>query len=66
MELFSKEQINNNSGGPKSLDMLLSLDEIEKDFSNLNFSIKQKIEREILEGSFHTGKSSVIQIFAIK
>ena len=66
LEGFSKNQINNTTGGPKNLDMLFSKEELEKDFAKLsNINIW---EGDILidEGEHHTGKSSVIRIIGTK
>jgi SAM-dependent methyltransferase len=67
IEAYSKKQIQYTTGGPKDITMLDDLDELLLDFSDhLDYKIKRVIERVVLEGKFHTGKASVIQIFAIK
>lgn len=67
LEAYSKDQIHYNTGGPKETDMLYDLQEFEKDFSGiLNYHVKRKIKREVIEGKYHTGLGSVIQIFAFK
>ena len=35
LELFNKEQLGKNSGGPQSLDMLYSQEDIETDFKSI-------------------------------
>jgi cyclopropane fatty-acyl-phospholipid synthase-like methyltransferase len=66
LEGFSKEQINNNSGGPKNIDMLFSEEEIREDFKEMN-KIHIEIKNTMLdEGKFHNGKASVIRMIAIK
>lgn len=67
MEVYSKEQLMYNTGGPKSEEMLYGLDDLESIFQGrLEYSIKRKIERNITEGKYHTGTGSVIQLFALK
>lgn len=67
MEVYSKEQLMYNTGGPKSDEMLYDLVELESGFQNmLEYIIKRKVERDIMEGKYHTGTGSVIQIFALK
>jgi SAM-dependent methyltransferase len=66
LEAYSKEQLNYGTGGPQSLDMLMSLDELTKELAGLNFVHAVRIEREVREGSRHTGLASVVQIFGIK
>lgn len=66
MELYSLRQLENNTGGPSSKEMLLTLKELEEDFKELEFIIKKETDRDIHEGSLHNGKSAVIQIIARK
>ncbi|MGV3685026.1 MAG: class I SAM-dependent methyltransferase [Daejeonella sp.] len=67
LEAYSKEQKSFKTGGPQNIDMLYDLRDLEKDFgTELNFIIKRKVKREVLEGKYHTGMASVIQLFAVK
>ena len=70
-EAFSKSHlkfsaINPKAGGPKDEDMLFSVDEIKKDFSN--YDIVELVEREVTlnEGLYHIGMSSVVRFVGIK
>ncbi|WP_423127108.1 class I SAM-dependent methyltransferase [Gaoshiqia sp. Z1-71] len=66
LEGFSKEQIHNDTGGPKSVEMLFSREELEADFSEFfKLSISQ-LDLDIREGLYHNGKASVIQLVAVK
>jgi SAM-dependent methyltransferase len=66
LEAFSKEQLAYNTGGPQSLDMLMSLNELKRELSGLEFIHAVQIEREVREGSRHTGLASVVQVLARK
>lgn len=66
LEAFSKEQLTYGTGGPQSLDMLMSLDELKRELVGLKFRHAIQLEREVREGSRHTGLASVIQIMGIK
>lgn len=66
MECFSKDQMENNSGGPKSVDLLYNETEIERDFKELDIKQLKKTEVELNEGSHHKGKASVIRMIAEK
>ncbi len=67
IEAYSKEQLQSKSGGPSDEKLLYSLDEIEADFAEqLDFIIKRNTKRPVLEGKYHTGVGSVIQIFGTK
>jgi len=64
LEGFSKEQLAYDTGGPKSLDMLLSLGELQQELAGLKFLHAVQIERDVREGRGHTGIASVIQLLA--
>ncbi len=60
-EAFSKEQIKNNSGGPKDIDLLYSLEEIIEDFINFDINTFTKETITLDEGNGHKGPASVIR-----
>lgn len=66
LELFAKEQIGKTSGGPKELELLYSLPEIENSFNELRFDYIAKTEVMLNEGSFHSGEASVIRLLGTK
>ena len=66
LEAFSKKQLAYDTGGPKSLDMLMSLDELKLELVGLEFIHAVEMEREVREGSRHTGLASVVQVIGIK
>lgn len=66
LEGYSKAQIDRGTGGPKDIDMLLSRAEIEQEFSGFEIVLSRELEREVIEGSFHTGLASVVQFIGRK
>lgn len=56
------------SGGPppSQKNRFMSLYELKNELNGLQFLIAQEIEREIYEGKYHYGESSVVQIVGIK
>lgn len=66
LEAFSKDQLTYGTGGPQSLDMLMSLDDVKMELAGLEFRHAVQLEREVREGNRHTGLASVIQIVGIK
>lgn len=66
LEGFSKNQINNNSGGPHDIDMLFSEKEMENDFGSLSKLDISEEELILDEGPFHQGLASVIRVTGIK
>ncbi len=66
LEGYGKDQLKNKTGGPPTLDLLFDLDVIKSELDGLEFLHAVEIEREVNEGAFHAGKSSVVQIVACK
>ena len=65
MEVFSKNQIERTSGGPKDLELLYSKDEIKTLFPNIDFIILEETKVILDEGN-HQGEAAVIQVFGVK
>ncbi|WP_212747637.1 methyltransferase domain-containing protein [Fodinibius saliphilus] len=66
LEAFSKEQLGNNSGGPNSLEMLYSKEELLTDFESLDINKAQSLEVSLSEGEHHKGQANIIRIVAQK
>ncbi len=66
LEAFSKEQINNNTGGPKDINMLYSIAELKEDFAQLSELDVWEEEIVLEEGNLHSGRSSVIRLIGRK
>ena len=66
LEGFSKNQINNNTGGPKNLEMLFSKEELIQDFESVSEIKITEADTILSEGLFHNGKASTIQMIALK
>lgn len=62
LESYGPNQLKFNTGGPKDIDMLPSLTELQSEISGLEFLIAQEVERDVLEGHFHNGRGAVVQI----
>ncbi len=61
LEAFHKEQIKNNTGGPKAPEMLFDLKTLSSDFASLKILRLEKLELVLDEGPFHQGAASVIR-----
>jgi SAM-dependent methyltransferase len=66
MEVFSKEQLKYNSGGPKNSELLYSEQEILADFPCFKPEHLGTVERDLKEGQLHKGRASVIRYIGIK
>ncbi len=66
IEVFEKDQIKYDSGGPKDEALLYSLEDVSEEFIELDF---EKFSKEIItldEGKYHQGKASVIRFVGEK
>ena len=66
VEVFSKNQIEKNSGGPKDLDLLYSVDDFKDNIKNLKIHKLEEINVFLDEGKGHQGEASVIRLIAQK
>lgn len=66
MEMFSKKQINNNSGGPRNIELLYSLDELKQDFTEMKIIMAEEKQINLSEGNHHSGIAEVIRFVAQK
>lgn len=66
MESYSLDQLGRETGGPKDADMLMSMDKIRTEFDGLEVVLLQEIERDVVEGTHHTGMASVVQFIGRK
>jgi len=66
LEAFHKEQLKNNTGGPKSLDLLFDEETLAGDFAQSDILILEKQLITLDEGPFHQGEASVIRFHGIK
>ena len=66
LEAYTPAQPKFGTGGPSDPGMLVSLDQLRRELDGLFFERAVEIERPVVEGRFHTGMASVVQVFAIK
>lgn len=66
IEAFVPEQIVNTSGGPKTEDMLYTVDSILSDFSMLECVQCTQEETVLNEGLYHIGKADVVRYIGVK
>lgn len=66
LEVFDKEQLGKNSGGPQSEEMLYCKSEIENDFKDLKHHLLEKVKEEYEEGDHHKGIAYVLRFVGEK
>jgi 2-polyprenyl-3-methyl-5-hydroxy-6-metoxy-1,4-benzoquinol methylase len=65
-EVYAKDQLKHTTGGPKDVNLLIDLAEIQQDMPTLNWIHAQQIERPVNEGTGHTGLGWVSQVIGQK
>lgn len=66
LEAYTPDQLRHGTGGPKDVALLYTCDLLIPDFAGCDLLIARELEREVHEGTFHGGMSSVVQILARK
>ncbi|MDC3250233.1 class I SAM-dependent methyltransferase [bacterium] len=61
LESYRPEQLNFKTGGPPVASMMTSKEALLKELPNLSFSHLEAIDREVVEGTGHTGLGAVVQ-----
>jgi SAM-dependent methyltransferase len=66
LEAYRPDQLQYKTGGPPSAEMMMTLESLEAELKGLNFDYGMELDRDVVEGKFHTGKGAVVQIIGIK
>jgi 2-polyprenyl-3-methyl-5-hydroxy-6-metoxy-1,4-benzoquinol methylase len=64
LEAYSKDQLGYGTGGPPNEQLLYALEDLRKDFGDLELIELEQLEAEIHEGRYHTGLASVVRLVA--
>ncbi len=66
LEAYRPAQLQFKTGGPPTADLLPSLADLRAELAGLDFLHAVETERDVVEGSFHTGRAAVVQVVAVK
>jgi SAM-dependent methyltransferase len=66
LEAYTPKQLGRGTGGPQDPDMLVSLTALTEELAGLEFVHARELDREVREGSFHTGLASVVQLVGMR
>jgi SAM-dependent methyltransferase len=66
LEAYTPRQLEYGTGGPPTLERLMTLDDLGRELSGLEIFHGQELEREIHEGTLHHGLGHVVQVVARK
>ncbi|QQE13999.1 class I SAM-dependent methyltransferase [Planctomycetota bacterium] len=66
VEMYTPRQLEMGTGGGSDINVMVDESVIRKELTGLKFEILEEKDRVILEGVYHTGKSAVVQLLAVK
>jgi SAM-dependent methyltransferase len=64
LEAYHPAQLSFATGGPKEVTLLMTLAGLRTELGGLEFIHARECEREVVEGSGHTGRAAVVQVVA--
>jgi SAM-dependent methyltransferase len=65
-EGYTPEQAAHRTGGPTDASKFFTLDVIVQELAGLDWLFARRLEREVIEGRLHNGRSSVVQLAGTK
>jgi SAM-dependent methyltransferase len=66
LEAYTPSQLKHGTGGGNSLDVMQSAKTLSLELAGLKFKHLVELERDVIEGTYHTGIGSVVQAIATK
>lgn len=66
LEAYAPRQLEFRTGGPALRELLMDPADLRRELAGLDFEIAREVERDVVEGKFHTGRGAVVQILARK
>lgn len=66
LEAYRPAQLRFKTGGPPTADLLPTLHDLKNELAGLDFLHAVETERDVVEGTFHTGRAAVVQVVARK
>ena len=64
LEAFSPRQLAFGTGGPLKPELLYTPEDLQEDLAGLDLEVIRELEREVVEGLYHTGRAAVVQVLA--
>ena len=66
LEAYTPDQLKFKTGGPAVAELTVSLDELLDEVGGLEVVFAEQLEREVIEGLYHTGMGAVVQLIGKK
>ncbi|MBI5449841.1 MAG: class I SAM-dependent methyltransferase [Gammaproteobacteria bacterium] len=62
LEAYTPAQLRLKSGGPPLAEMMMTAQTLRDELAGLDFVQLRELEREVVEGKYHTGRGAVVQL----
>ncbi len=66
LEAYTPRQLEFGTGGPPVAELMMTLAALREELAGLQFLHAVELDRDVLEGSLHTGRGAVVQVVARK
>ncbi len=66
LEAYTPDQLKHGTGGGNSTDTMQTKESLTRELAGLRFKHLIELEREVIEGIYHTGIGAVVQAVAVK
>lgn len=66
LEAYTPDQLKHGTGGGNSVDVMQTKETVSLELAGLKFEHLVELERDVIEGTYHTGIGSVVQAIARK
>ena len=66
LEAYTPDQLKHGTGGGNSVDVMQTTESLRLELAGLRFSHLVELERDVIEGLYHTGIGAVVQAIASK
>lgn len=66
LEAYTPAQLAYDTGGPKDEALLMTAAALREELAGLRFDVLHEIERDVREGSGHTGRAAVVQVCGVR
>ena len=65
LEAYTPRQLKFGTGGPGDITLLMDKRTLQDELQGLEFEHLKELERDVVEGTFHTGRAAVVQVVAV-
>ncbi|HEX4936161.1 MAG TPA: class I SAM-dependent methyltransferase [Gemmatimonadaceae bacterium] len=62
LEAYSPAQLGHRTGGPRQAELLMTREGLLRELEGLEFELAREIERDVTEGTLHSGVAAVVQV----